>query len=316
MRIRQVRVARRDGGELQIELHPALTILTGLGEEGRETVGDLLAAVIYGEVADLAGSLDLEGRSVPLDDWSGVVGDQLDDFDVFIRSEDLPGATSDGGGPQSSGRRETTPAWPNRRSRSPSWIWSPLGRRGSWPMRRRRPDPGRRPPPPSAWRLPKERSGPPRPAGPGRHQTPDRRPAGPGAADKRLDSAAAECEVPALAEMTAGQSVVQAAEAARAEAQRLAGVARAAQDGARSASRAADEAAQRQAERDRVSEQLETRRAGSRTPGGGRPPGLRYRRPRRSPRPRRRWRPRCGPLRRRGSRSARRPRPRPGPGRG
>ncbi len=99
MEIRHVRSARGDGSELQIELHPALTILTGLGADGRDAVGDLLAAVIYGEVADLAGWVELEGQSVPLSHWAALVEDRLDDFDVFVRAADLPGRD---------GRREWT----------------------------------------------------------------------------------------------------------------------------------------------------------------------------------------------------------------
>jgi len=99
MQVRQVRSAHPDGGELQIELHPAVTVLTGLGDDGRETVGDLLAAVIYGEVADLAGSVDVEGRTIGLDEWAGLVDQRLGEFDVFVRAGDLPGAD---------GRREWT----------------------------------------------------------------------------------------------------------------------------------------------------------------------------------------------------------------
>jgi hypothetical protein len=84
----------RHGGERPFTLgfHPRLTLLTGLGDEGRRWMADLLQRALRGELGDLGGTVDVHGVERQLTDALIAELELPADVDVLVRPVDLPGA--------------------------------------------------------------------------------------------------------------------------------------------------------------------------------------------------------------------------------
>ncbi len=89
-------VELRHGGDRPFTLgfHPRLTLLTGLGDEGRRWMADLLQRAVRGELADLGGTVDVHGVERQLTDALVAELGLPPDVDVVVRPVDLPGARS------------------------------------------------------------------------------------------------------------------------------------------------------------------------------------------------------------------------------
>jgi hypothetical protein len=86
----------RHGGDRPFTLgfHPRLTLLTGLGDEGRRWMADLLQRALRGDLGDLGGTVDVHGVERQLTDALVAELALPADVDVLVRPVDLPGARS------------------------------------------------------------------------------------------------------------------------------------------------------------------------------------------------------------------------------
>jgi hypothetical protein len=86
----------RHGGDRPFTLgfHPRLTLLTGLGDEGRRWMADLLQRALRGDLGDLGGTVDVHGVERQLSDALIAELGLPPDVDVLVRPVDLPGARS------------------------------------------------------------------------------------------------------------------------------------------------------------------------------------------------------------------------------
>ena len=84
----------RHGGDRPFTLgfHPRLTLLTGLGDEGRRWMADLLQRALRGELGELGGTVEVHGVERQLSDALIAELELPSDVDVLVRPVDLPGA--------------------------------------------------------------------------------------------------------------------------------------------------------------------------------------------------------------------------------
>jgi chromosome segregation ATPase len=92
VRFREVRY----GGErpFVLDLHPRLTLLTGLGHSGRRWMAALLQRALQGDLHDVDGTVEVHGVERRLDDALVAELGLPADLDVLVRAADLPGARS------------------------------------------------------------------------------------------------------------------------------------------------------------------------------------------------------------------------------
>jgi hypothetical protein len=84
----------RHGGErpFVLDLHPRLTLLAGLGDDGRRWMAALLQRAIRGELDAIEGTIELHGVERRLDDALIAELGLPSDVDIVVRASDLPGA--------------------------------------------------------------------------------------------------------------------------------------------------------------------------------------------------------------------------------
>lgn len=84
----------RHGGDrpFVLDLHPRLTLLTGLGDDGRRWIAELLQRALRGELHDIGGTVDVHGVERQLTDALVAELALPADLDIVVRPADLPGA--------------------------------------------------------------------------------------------------------------------------------------------------------------------------------------------------------------------------------
>ncbi|GAC1531548.1 MAG: hypothetical protein NVS3B12_07760 [Acidimicrobiales bacterium] len=90
MLIREVQISEGGAGIVGLPLHPQITVIAGLDPAGQVELADLVAAVIYGRIEELGGSVEVGGEVIHVEAWAEMVGEDLDAVDVFVRPEDIP----------------------------------------------------------------------------------------------------------------------------------------------------------------------------------------------------------------------------------
>jgi len=85
------RQIRSDGSwQFVLDLHPRVTVLSGLGQERQARIAALLEAALHGRAAEIEATLDVDGRPVELSQWTGHLDGALDRLELVIRGTDLP----------------------------------------------------------------------------------------------------------------------------------------------------------------------------------------------------------------------------------
>ena len=76
-----------------LELHPRVTLLTGLGDQRTAEMAELLEDIIRGQPRDIDAILELDGQSVAFEEWRQHANGKIGPVELVLRAGDLPGAS-------------------------------------------------------------------------------------------------------------------------------------------------------------------------------------------------------------------------------